>query len=78
MYIEVHFMGGESIRNACAEACALAARLRCDIHFRFNDVLCMAFPHSYFEDLEAAWHEASESKSRHKIAAGHPRSQVNG
>lgn len=78
MYIEAHFLGGEPIRDACAEACALAARLRCDVHFRFNDVTCMAFPHSYPEDLEAAWWEATESKSQHKIAAGHPRATDNG
>lgn len=78
MYIEAHFLGGEPIRNACAEACALAARMGCDVHFKFNDVTCMAFPHSYPEDLEAAWKEASESKRTYKVAAGHARSQVNG
>lgn len=78
MYIEAKFLGGEHIKTACADACALAAQLGCDVHFSFNEVTCMAFPHSSPADLEAAWHDAIASSSRYKMAAGHPRSQNNG
>lgn len=78
MYIEVHFLGGENITTACAEACALANRIGCDVHFRFNEVLCMALQQHDPKDLEAAFWDASRSKSQYKIAASHPRSSDNG
>lgn len=74
MYIEVNFLGGENIENACREALALASRIGCDVHFQFNEVTCMALQGHRPEDLQAAWWDVVNSKTRHKIAASHPRS----
>jgi len=74
MYIEAKFLGGESIERACHDAMALANRIGCDVHFRFNDVTCMALVGQSPADLRRAWLEASGSQSQHKIATSHPRS----
>lgn len=76
MHIEVNFLGGEPIRSACIEACALATRIGCDVHFKFNDVTCMAFMHSDPADLEASWEEVSKSKRPYKVATSRERSRV--
>lgn len=78
MYIEVQFLGGENIENACREAMALANRVGCDVHFQFNEVTCMALKGHKAEDLQASWRDAVGSKTRHKIAVSHPRASGNG
>ncbi len=73
MYLEIKVMGGENIDRVAAEACALANRIGCDVHFRFNDVLCMALQQGDPAVLVENWKAASESKSQYPIATTHPR-----
>lgn len=73
MHIEAHFLGGENISNACREAIALANRVGCDVHFKFNDVKCMAFVGGRADDLEASWHAEANSSKTYKIATSRPR-----
>ncbi len=72
MYLEVKVMGGENIERVAAEACALANRIGCDVHFKFNDVLCMALQQGDPAVLVENWKAACESKSQYPIATTHP------
>jgi hypothetical protein len=73
MYIEAKVLGGEGIEDTCRRALALATRIGCDVHFKFNDVNCMAIQGHDPKDLIASWWEAVDSKTCHKIAVSHPR-----
>lgn len=76
MYIEVKFHGGEPIVRACRDACALANRIQCDVHFQFNDVYCMALqggdPDVLVENFQAA-QRAHPMATSHPMATTHPR-----
>lgn len=75
MYIQVNFLGGEPIVRACTDACALANRIGCDVHFRFNDVYCMALqggdPDTLVENFQAA--QRGDGTTQHLMATTHPR-----
>jgi hypothetical protein len=72
MYIKVEFHGGEPVARACRDACALANRIQCDVHFRFNDVYCMAIQGGDPAQLIDNFTEALQSSSSHPIATTHP------
>lgn len=73
MYIEVKFLGGEPIVLACKDACALANRIRCDVHFQFNDVYCMALQGGDPDVLVDNFQEAQRAGGRHPTATTHPK-----
>jgi hypothetical protein len=72
MHITVEFLGGELIVRACRDACALANRIQCDVHFRFNDVYCMALQGGDPAQLIDNFTEAQRSGGRHATATTHP------
>lgn len=73
MYIEVKFHGGEPIVRACTEACALTNRICCDVHFKFNDVYCMALQGGDADVLVENFQEAARAGGAHPIATTHPK-----
>lgn len=76
MYVEVKFLGGEPIVRACRDACALANRIQCDVHFRFNDVYCMALQGGDPAQLIDNFQEAQRAGGRYPIATTHPPEHV--
>lgn len=73
MYLEVKVMGGENIDHVAVEACALANRIGCDVHFTFNGVTCMALQQGDPAVLVENWKDAFGSKSQYPMASTHPR-----
>lgn len=73
MYIEAKVMAGESIEHAAHYAIELANRIQCDVHFQFNEVICMAMVGHCPSDLVKSWWDAMASKNQHKFATSHPR-----
>lgn len=73
LYVDVGVYGGVPVEFACAEACALAERLNVTVHFKFNDVKCMAIPGGKAKDLIANWRAAASAPSNYPMASTHPR-----
>jgi hypothetical protein len=73
MWIEVHFHGGTDIQEACNRACALANRIRCDVHFKFNDVTCMALQNGDPDVLAENWRLAADRGGMYPMASTNPR-----
>jgi hypothetical protein len=71
MYVTVEILGGTDIKEAAAEACALANRIGVGVQFDFNEVSCHARPGGDREALERNYHEALTSKGRIKMAFSH-------
>lgn len=52
IYIEARVLAGTDISEACNGACELAKKLNIDVHFNFNDVICVASP--YIDSFQLA------------------------
>jgi Zn ribbon nucleic-acid-binding protein len=78
MSICVRFSGGDAIADACVDACALATKLGCWVEFKFNDVQCMAAPHSDPVKLADAQQRVQDSDSRYKLVVAHSDDDIAG
>lgn len=70
--LNIEFLAGEDIQDACLEAVRLANLLRVIASFDFNGVKVMAKPGVCPKDLAERWSEELRSKHQIKIACAHP------
>jgi hypothetical protein len=76
MSITVEFQGGTSIQAAAAEAVALATKMGCWVHFKFNDVRCHVSPNSDPVTLVDGFREASKPGVKYPMAFAHTKPQA--